>query len=150
MASELDLPDPLVLTIRGDVDTEFAPTVGRLTALFYECYPALLKRLDNPRKPAVRHVAIRGIADYTRHVYGPTKQPGWKLPDDLTPKQSYTDGYRTTARFLLWLESKHPGLIDKLNRRLQSRQFEVHDFKEVIGKTVDELWAECLAELVKK
>jgi hypothetical protein len=204
VAAELDHPDTLELTIHGDVDAEFAPTVGGLTALYYECYPALLKRLDNPMKPARRHVAlvfkrgmpvpayssggeisisidwlkqnpddiallthelthivqdypggepgwlVEGIADYTRHVYGPKHQPGWKLPEAFTPKQSYTDGYRTTAKFLLWLEGQHPGLIDKLHRRLQTRQFEVGDFKRLTGKTVDALWMECSAALRKK
>lgn len=204
LASELDRPDTLELTIRGDVDAEFAPTVGRLTALYYECYPALLERLDNPMKPASRHVTlvfkrgmrapaycngseisisidwlkrnpddiallthelthavqqypggapgwlVEGIADYARHVYGPRRQPGWTLAGGLTPEQGYTDGYRTTAKFLLWLEAEHPGSIDKLHHRLQTRQFEVGDFKEVTGKPVDELWVECSAALAKK
>jgi hypothetical protein len=199
LAAALEGPDTLELTLRGEVDAEFAPIAGRLTALYYECYPALLVRFDNPNNPASRHVTVvfknkmavpaaasgseisvsiewlkqhpqdiallthelthivqqydgsppgwmtEGIADYARHVYGPRRQPGWKLPTTLTTKQSYRDGYGTTARFLLWLEGKHPGVVDKLHRRLQAQKFAVSDFKEFTGKTVDELWAQCVA-----
>lgn len=202
--AELNRPDTLELTIRGEVDAEFAPTVGRLTALYYECYPALLKRFDNPKKPASRQITlifkrnmrvpaycsgseisvsiewlkqhpediallthelthavqgypvfepswmVEGIADYARHLYGPKQQANWKLPETLTPKQSYKDSYRTTGKFLVWLDAKHPGVVDKLHQHLQSREFSITDFKEMTGKTVEALWEECVAELSKK
>jgi hypothetical protein len=92
---------------------------------------------------------VEGMADYARQMYGPKTQPGWNLTGTFEPKQKYTDGYRTTAKFLLWLDGKYPGLIDKLHHRLQTKQFEVSDFKELTGKTADELWMECLAAHVK-
>ena len=195
--------DALQLTIRGEVDAAFAPTVGRITALYYECYPLLLKRFDHPQRPAARHVTfvfqrglrvpaycvgneltisiewltqhpqdialvthelthvvqaypaggpgwlVEGIADYARHQYGPPKQPGWQLPDAFTAKQSYTDGYRTTAKFLVWLEEQHPGVVDKLHRRLQAREFALSDFEAATGSSVEELWTACVAALNK-
>jgi hypothetical protein len=90
-----------------------------------------------------------GLADYTRKVYGPKEQPGWALPAKLTAKQSYTNSYRVTGRFLQWLEDKHPGTVDKLHRRRQDREFELADFKTFTGKTADELWADCVADLGK-
>lgn len=93
---------------------------------------------------------VEGVADYARHKYGPADQPGWALPARLTARNKYTDAYRVTARFLVWLDDKHPGAVDKLHRKMQDRAFAVEDFKELTGKTVDELWAACVAELGKK
>lgn len=87
-----------------------------------------------------------GLADYARALYGPKEQPGWSLPTKLTEKQSYTNGYTTSARFLTWLEAKHPGSVDKLHRKMQEKTMTVEDFKTLTGKTVDELWAECVKE----
>lgn len=197
-----DRPAPkLVLTIEGDVDAALAPTVGRFTTLFYESYPKLLARFDDPEKPASRNIRIafdrnlkspahcvgdritvgvdwitkhpddvgllthelthavqhypksdpgwltEGIADYARHLYGPAVQPGWKLPAKLSEKQSYTNSYNVTARFLVWLDEKHPGSVDKLHRRMQRREFEMDDFKTFTGSDVDALWKQCVAEL---
>jgi hypothetical protein len=192
--------DTLTITIAGDVDAELAPVAGRLTTLFYQCYPKLLERFDNPNKPASRHIEVifkrgmkvpahclgakisvsvewlkkrpddigllthelthavqqyprgepswltEGIADYARELYGP-KEAGWSLPRRLTAKNSYKDSYRVTARFLVWLDQKHPGAVDRLHRKMQNREFTVDDFKAVTGKTVDELWTECVDEL---
>jgi hypothetical protein len=48
-------PEPakshLTLTIEGSIDAELAPVAGRLTTLFYECYPKLLYRFENPANP---------------------------------------------------------------------------------------------------
>jgi hypothetical protein len=202
--AKLDIPEELELIIRGDIDASFAPTVGRISTLFYECYPPLLKRFDNPNKMASRQITlhfkhdlkvpaycmgseisihiewlkqhpediallthelthaiqlypvsepswlVEGIADYARHVYGPKKQIGWNLPERLTPKQSYKDSYRTTGRFLLWLDEKHPGTVDKVHQRMQSREFALGDLKTMTGKTIDELWSQCVEELNKK
>lgn len=192
------------LTISGEIEPDFAPTVGKLAALFYESYPKLVARFENPRNPAPRAIRLKferdlkvpayctgdaitvsidwlrrnpndigllthelthavqaypspdpgwfteGFADYTRQLYGPKEQPGWSLPAELTEKQSYKDSYRTTARFLLWLDAKHPDSVDKLHRKMQDRTMTLEDFKTLTGKTVDELWGECVRESRKK
>jgi len=91
-----------------------------------------------------------GIADYARLIYGPKVQPGWALPARLTQKQSYRDSYRITARFLQWLDEKHPGAVDKLHKLLQEGTFKLEAFQTMTGKTADELWNECVAELAEK
>jgi hypothetical protein len=91
-----------------------------------------------------------GMADYTRKLYGPEKQPGWELPERLTERNKYTDSYRVTGRFFIWLDEKHPGTIDKLHRKAQSREFDVALFKEYTGSTLDELWAKCVEDLNPK
>lgn len=87
-----------------------------------------------------------GIADYARHVYGPPQQR-WALPRRLRPEQSYKNSYGVTAKFLVWVEEKHPGTVDKIHRRMQANKFELEDFVEVTGKDVDTLWRECVKDL---
>ena len=72
---------------------------------------------------------------------------GRSLPEKLTAKQSYKDSYRTAARFLLWLEERTPGSIDKLNRKMQDKEYKVEDFQAIAGRTLDALWDECVADL---
>jgi hypothetical protein len=88
-----------------------------------------------------------GLADYARHLYGPASQPGWSLPSTLTPAQHYTNSYRITARFLLWLESTQPGSVDKIHRRMQAGGFREEEFTALAGAPIDQLWQRCLAEL---
>jgi hypothetical protein len=91
-----------------------------------------------------------GLADYARHLYGPKQQPGWALPERLSPQQSYKDGYCVTGRFLLWLDTRHPGVVDKLHRRMQDREFAVEDFRTLTGSSLDSLWEDCVRDLEKK
>ena len=191
----------LSLVIEGPVDAELAPVAGRLTTLFYECYPKLLKRYEHPRRKAPRtirltfdpvldipaycsgdHITvsvkwlkahpedigllthelthavqaypesepgwlIEGIADFARHFDGPAKQPGWSLPKKFGPGDSYTSSYGTTAKFLVWLDKQHPGVVDTLHRRLQDREFQLTDFQAETGHSIDELWKLCADEL---
>lgn len=88
-----------------------------------------------------------GIADYARQRYGPSEQPGWSLPRRLTERQSYRDSYRTAARFLVWLDEKHPGTVDKVHRSLQGRAFQLTDFETITGKPLDTLWDDCVRDL---
>jgi hypothetical protein len=192
---------PFTLTITGDIDLTLAPVAGRLTTLFYQSYPRLIERFENPAKPASRHVQLvfergmkvpaycsggkvtvsvdwlkkhpddiglfthelthvvqvyprpdpgwltEGIADYARHYYGPKEQPGWALPKRVSRKQSYKDGYGVTARFLVWLETRHPRLVDKVHRRMQEGTFQVGDFRTLTGQSLDSLWDACVRDL---
>jgi hypothetical protein len=90
-----------------------------------------------------------GIADYARHRYGPAKQTGWSLPETLAPGQSYRDSYGVTAKFLVWLEEKHPGTIDKLHRKMQDGTFEVDAFQQFTGHDLETLWRRCVGDLKK-
>jgi hypothetical protein len=194
-------PPPLSLTIEGDVEGEMAAIAGKLTTLFYECYPPLLKRFENPDQFAARKIKLvfkkgidvpgyshqdtvtvsvdwfakhpddlglfthelthlvqaypnskpgwltEGIADYARHFYGPKKQPGWSLPEKLRPDQSYKNSYGVTARFLVWLDERYPGSVDKLHRQMQTSKFEMEDFETITGQDVETLWRDCVQDL---
>lgn len=166
--------------------------------MFFETYPKLLARFDNPDKPAPRRITIEfktgmkvpaycagntvtvsnewlakhkddvgllthelthavqaypkgepgwiteGIADYARHKYGPKEQPGWKLPEKLEKKHKYTDSYRTSARFFVWLDETHPGALDKIHRAMQTGKYDESDWKTITGRNLDTLWDECV------
>lgn len=86
---------------------------------------------------------VEGIADYSRALYGP-KDDGWKMPK-LTEKNSYTQSYRVTARFLVWLDDKKPGAVDEIHHRMQKGTYKPEAWEEATGKNLDDLWAECVA-----
>lgn len=83
-----------------------------------------------------------GIADYARNKFGVDNATArWAL---APPKegQSYTNSYRVTARFLDWLETKdYPGIVKQLDAQMRAHTFTGQSWKELTGKTVDELWA---------
>ncbi len=90
---------------------------------------------------------VEGIADYARYVFGiDNKNEGWSLPD-YSPDQNYTDSYRVTARFLVWLENhEDKTIVDQLDDGLRSENYYSTDmWKEITGKTLDELWDEYAA-----
>ena len=87
-----------------------------------------------------------GIADYVRYRYGVGNETaGWKLPD-VNPNQNYTNSYRITARFLTWLEEKKDEkIVDQLDHAMRNHNYREDIWKEITGKTVDELWKEYVA-----
>lgn len=85
-----------------------------------------------------------GIADYVRYRFGVNNQKaGWALPL-YQPGQNYTNSYRVSARFLVWLERyKQKGIVDKLDEALRKGNYQTSStWVAFTGKTVDELWAE--------
>lgn len=83
-----------------------------------------------------------GIADYVRYKYGVNNKKGnWSLPV-FKAGQSYTNAYRITARFLAWLEKNvDKKIVDKLDKASREGTYNSGMWKELTGKTVDELWA---------
>lgn len=47
------------ITVDGEVDERLAPVAGKLTELYFQCYPALVRRFENPDRPAPRHIKVR-------------------------------------------------------------------------------------------
>jgi hypothetical protein len=91
-----------------------------------------------------------GIADYARYTFGINNEAaGWKLTD-YKAGQSYTNAYRITARFLVWAEKhkQQPTLANQLDKAMRSGQYKPELWKQITGKTVDELWAEYITDPV--
>lgn len=84
-----------------------------------------------------------GIADYVRATMGVDNAGAkWTLPE-YNEKQSYKNAYRITARFLIWLEkNKRKDMVLKLDKAMRTNTYTDGIWKELTGKTVDELWSE--------
>ncbi|MBE7173236.1 MAG: secretory protein [Williamsia sp.] len=82
-----------------------------------------------------------GIADYVRYTFGVNNLQGkWALPD-YKEGQSYTNSYRITARFLVWLEQQgNKTVVDSLDKAARAHTYTPEIWKELTGKTLDELW----------
>lgn len=87
-----------------------------------------------------------GIADYVRYTYGVNNARGaWTLPD-YRPSQSYTNAYRVTARFLLWVEkNKDPHIVDELDAAMRGGDYAPALWVKLTGSTVDDLWGQYAA-----
>jgi hypothetical protein len=90
-----------------------------------------------------------GIAELSRAAYTPVDRPDWKLPEHLGTGQNFDSGYTVSGRFLQWLDHKHPGTVDRLHHQMQAGAFRLSDFSEFTGKTAEQLWAECVADLAQ-
>lgn len=84
-----------------------------------------------------------GIADYARSKYGvDNESAGWSLPA-YNARQNYTDAYRITARFLLWIESKWgEKVINSLDAAMRDHTYTDEIWTKLTGKSVQELWNE--------
>ena len=82
-----------------------------------------------------------GIADYARYKFGVNNDAAkWSLTEPK-PTQSYTDAYRVTARFLVWMEEKvKHGIVKKLDSQMRKHTFTDNTWQQQTGKTLDELW----------
>ena len=84
-----------------------------------------------------------GIADYARYVYGVNNVGSrWKLYD-YHSGQNYTNAYRITARFLVWVEkNKNHRIVDKLDAAMRKGTYTPDLWAKLTGKPVDDLWKE--------
>ncbi|MES2111577.1 MAG: basic secretory protein-like protein [Bacteroidota bacterium] len=87
-----------------------------------------------------------GIADYARNKLGVNNPAAkWSLPE-FKPNQNYDNAYRVTARFLYWIEEKKkPGIVKELDSQMRKHTYTDNAWKQLTGKTVDELWKEYAA-----
>jgi hypothetical protein len=90
---------------------------------------------------------VEGIADYIRFFHF---EPQTKI--HVNPRRaSYRDGYRTTAKFLAYVEKAHDKeIIGKLNEALRTGKYRDDLFKTRTSKTLDQLWSAFLASLERK
>ena len=89
---------------------------------------------------------VEGIADYIRFW---KYEPG-KAGKVNAERAKYDGSYRTTAAFLAYVTEKHdPKLVTELNALLREGKYDAKVWKELTGKTVEELdraWKESLAK----
>ncbi len=82
---------------------------------------------------------VEGMTDYSRYVYGMYPQ-GFELYA-FSKSQSYTDSYRITARFFVWIEENIcPTLAEQLNEALRTEVYTSKFFDRITGYSLNELW----------
>ena len=86
---------------------------------------------------------IEGIADAVR------LKADYIAPDFLRTGGSYTNAYKTTAFFLVWLERQYPEFLYRMNQSLKvnGSAWSPTSFQTITGKSVDTLWQEYQAYL---
>lgn len=96
------------------------------------------------RSPAMQGWLTEGLADYIRFFH---YEPGPAIGKFHPEKANYTDGYRTSARFLAWIEKKHDaGIIQTLNTACRQGKYTPEIFKKATSRSVEELWQEFVAD----
>jgi hypothetical protein len=96
-----------------------------------------------PRNPNHAGWLVEGIADYVRLAYFEPLLPRPRI--DFT-KAKYTDAYKTTAQFLIWLEARYGSdVVPKLNAALRGGTYSDAVFKDATGKEVAQLWSDFAA-----
>jgi hypothetical protein len=90
---------------------------------------------------------VEGIADYIRFFH---YEPKTKVNVN-TKKASYRDSYRTTAKFLAWVEKTHDKeLVRKLNAALRKGEYKEELWQTYTSQTLDELWSAFIAAVERK
>ncbi|KAL9244950.1 hypothetical protein vseg_018663 [Gypsophila vaccaria] len=84
---------------------------------------------------------IEGIADYVRLKAGFIAR-GWAQPGDGT---RWDQGYSVTARFLDYCDGLRPGFVAQLNKKMKDGYSDGF-FKDLLGKSVDQLWSDYKAK----
>jgi hypothetical protein len=87
-----------------------------------------------------------GIADYARNQFGVNNPAAkWSL-GEYKAGQNYTNSYRITARFLLWIENKQKkGIVKELDKEMRDHTYTDAVWANQTGKTLDALWAAYVA-----
>ncbi len=90
--------------------------------------------------------ATEGLADYARYKYGVNNAAaGWSLPN-FSSSQQYTDSYRVTARFFVWLELRYgASILNNLNTAGRTNTYTSNFWITQTGKTIDQLWSDYAA-----
>lgn len=95
--------------------------------------------------------ATEGIADYVRATDGINNtKANWTMPE-LKSTQNYTDAYRVTARFFMWITQNYKSdFVKKLDAAARAKKYNDNTWKEITGKSLTELWAAYVANPVLK
>lgn len=89
---------------------------------------------------------VEGVADYVRFFKYEAKKPAKLAPE----KAKYNGSYRTTAAFLAYLSETHDKeIVRKLNDTMRRGKYTDGVWKDLTGKTVEELGRDWQTSLAK-
>ena len=126
------------------------------------------KELDREAVGAVVHEMVHVVQQYRRPREGAMRNPGWlvegladwirwfnyepesKRPKPRASRANYNDSYRTTGHFLDFVVKKYnKDVIPKLNAAMREGRYTDDIWKDLTGKTVEDLgreWKETLPQ----
>lgn len=88
--------------------------------------------------------AYAGVLPRWQHRRCPKGSGGTSIIEAVN---CYSNSYRITARFLVWLEQHgYPKLVNALDRAARLRTYSSGIWQRQTGRTLDELWAAYTAE----
>lgn len=91
---------------------------------------------------------VEGIADYVRFFH---YEPAKARPRPDPRRAKYTDSYRTSAHFLDWAQATYDkDLVIKLNAACREGKYSDEIWKQLTGKTADEMGEAWKASLAKR
>jgi hypothetical protein len=99
-------------------------------------------RRQNPGAARIPGWVTEGIPDYIRWFLYEPQTKGAEITKNNLSRAKYDASYRISGNFLDWVERKHgPGVIQKLNAAARAGKYDESVWKEMTGKTVEELGA---------
>ena len=102
---------------------------------------------ERPRRPRNPGWLVEGLADWIRWF---NYEPENLRPRPNPERAKHTDSYRTSGHFLNYVVNKYDKeLIRKLNAAMREGKYEEGIWKQLTGKTLDELGAEWKETLKK-
>jgi Peptidase of plants and bacteria/F5/8 type C domain len=147
-------PTQISLTLKSSYDGVAAASGTRITGSvkFFKEHPEDVGAMIHETCHVVQRYQggdnpgwlVEGVADYVRFfVFEPGKA------GRVNPSEAHYDGsYRTTASFLAFVTKKYDKeLVLKLNKLMREEKYKEEAFKELTGKTVQQLDHEWLASL---
>jgi hypothetical protein len=137
-----------------------AETIGShitVNATFQNQYPAYLGWLTHELTHVVQGYSttnvplwfVEGMAEYGRYYYAPAgaNPAQFNVLNAPTASDTAPQPYTTAARFLIWLQQHtSPTIVDQLNKAVQTGQDFTATFQQITGGTVDQLWAQYVAD----
>lgn len=138
-AYQMGTSNPLVMQICL-IEGHFKANPGDVHTLTHELTHALQAYRDS-KYGATNNAnggswITEGIADVSRYNY----DPGFVLYN-YASNQKYTDSYRITARFFIWIEDNvQETFVEQFHEALKCEPYSAKFFVRITGYTVDELW----------
>lgn len=126
-----------------DINYKYLTAINEVDAVTHElthvCQDYIDAKYGDPMSAEGGSWIVEGMTDYSRYMFG-IYPGGFALPA-YSDNSSYTDSYRVTARFFLWLDQNVlPTFTEEFNEYLRSSSYRSSMFSDLTGYTLDELW----------
>jgi len=121
-----------------------------LGAVFHEFVHVVQQYGRRRNRSPVPGWLTEGIADYIRWFKFEPESKGAEITARNLPRAKYDASYRITGNFLNWVSEKHRAdLVPSLNAAIREGRYETGIWKELTGKTLEELGADWRAAMEK-